>query len=176
MVGETHFLFPSDVLSPYEEGWHGSGRSTRDISQCQHVSWNNATYEEHHLELSVPQSASMRYQMHRYEDTVKSEMQNPFSVHRTRYLLGSVAFVDDPYHSLSVLEPSKPGGCEVRYFKTTRRTVSDTSRERLYGCKLATNAGYFSVTNGKCLGNIVSDGRIVQTTADCALITCHTVD
>ncbi len=156
-------VFPFDRLSPYEEGCHGSTRSRREISLGQSVDWNK-THEEHHLALLVPQSSDLSYEFHRYEDTVRSQLENSLSVHRIRYLLGSIVYVDDPYYTLSVLEPSQPGGCKVKYFSAVRSTVSATSNNR--GCKIATNAGYFSVTDGKCLGNIVSDGRIVQTSRE----------
>ena len=80
-----------------------------------------------------------------------------------RYLIGSIAYVEQPYYTLSVLEPGHRGGCEVRYWSATRSTVRDTASHRYRGCRLAINAGYFNVRNGHCLGNIVSDGRIVQT-------------
>ena len=44
-----------------------------------------------------------------------------------------------------------------------RSTVGDTARTRKGGCKLAANGGFFVVVSGKCLGNIVSDGRTVRT-------------
>lgn len=159
---ETLDIFPMDRVSPYEEGWHGSVKSRRDIAQCQHVSWNESTYEKYDLSLVVPESTVMRYNLHRYEDTVTSEQESGFSVHRSKYLLGSIAYVEDPYYTMSVLEPYEPGGCTERYFRTARSTVSSTSHRRFNGCKLAINAGYFSMTTGKCLGNVVSDGRLVQ--------------
>lgn len=165
-IAEAPEVFPLDRLSPYREGWHGSGRTRRAISQCQHVSWNNKTYEEYHFKTSVPDVPDIQYEMHRYEDTVQSELDKSLSVHRRRYLLGSIAYVKNPYYTLSVLEPSKAGGCKIKYFRATKSTVSATVSQRKYGCKLAINAGYFSVNNGQCLGNIVSDGRVVQTTTD----------
>ena len=158
---EEGFLF--DRLSPYEEGVHGSRRSRREISLQQGTDWND-TYEEFQLDLSAPKTTQLDYQVHRYEDTVRSQMENALSVHRIRYLLGSIVHVSHPYHTFSVLEPQQPGGCQPNYFSTVRSTVSATSGKR--GCKIATNAGYFSVSNGKCLGNIVSDGRIVQTSSE----------
>lgn len=157
-------VFPLDRLSPYEEGWHGSGRSRREIAHCQHVNWSNSTYEEYEIELPVPETALLKYNFYRYEDTLKSQRHNPLSVHRVRYLVGSIAFIENPYHTFSVLEPDEPGGCKEKYFDlgATRSTVTATSEKRKYGCKLAINAGYFSVTNGLCLGNVVADGRIVQ--------------
>lgn len=163
---EAPGIFPSDRLSPYAEGWHGSRRSRREISQCQHESWGNRTYEEHQLDLSVPEATVLKYNMFRFEDTVRSQLDNPISVHRTRYMLGSIAFVDNPYHTISVLEPYEPGGCKVKYFSARRSTVSATADSRQHGCKLAVNGGYFSMTTGQCLGSLVSDGRIVQSSSD----------
>lgn len=163
-VAETPSLFLSDRLSPYEEGGHGSGRSSRDVAECQHVRWNNRTYEEYHVDLVVPESTVLKYDLFRFADTVRSELENPFSIHRTRYLLGSIAFVENPFFTMSILEPYEPGGCKMDYFSASRSTVTATSGRRKNGCKLAVNAGYFSMTNGQCLGNIVSDGRMVQST------------
>lgn len=165
-VAEAPDIFLSDRVSPYEEGQHGSGRSRRDIAQCQHWSWGNRTYEEYQMDLVVPESTVLKYNLLRFADTVKSQLENPLSVHRTRYLLGSIAFVENPYYTMSILEPYDPGGCKMNYFSASRSTVTTTSSRREYGCKLALNAGYFSVTTGQCLGNVVSDGRIVQSTSE----------
>lgn len=165
-VAEAPGIFPSDRVSPYEEGQHGSGRSRRDVAQCQHVSWSNRTYEEYQMDLVVPESTVLKYNFLRFSDTVRSQLENPLSVHRTRYLLGSIVFVENPYLTMSVLEPDEPGGCKMNYFSASRSTVTATSSRREYGCKLALNAGYFSVNSGQCFGNIVSDGRIVQSTSD----------
>ena len=166
LIAEAPGPFPLDRLSPYGEGRHGSGRSRREISLCQHVSWKNKTYEEYHTQPSFPEVTDLQYEVHKYADTVQYELDQSLSVHRSRYLLGTIAFVKNPYYTLSVLEPSEPGGCEVKYLNTIRSTVSTTASKRKFGCKLASNAGYFSVTNGQCLGNVVADGRVVQTTAD----------
>ncbi len=158
--------FPYDRLSPYEEGYHGSHRTTRDISQCQHENWDNLTYEVFESPSPpVSKSTDIVYDLYRYEDTVKN-LDTIFSVHRKRYLIGSIAYVENPYYTLSVLEPSEAGGCTKKFFNTARSTVSATSSKRLNGCKLAINAGYFSMANGQCLGDIVSDGQIIQTTSD----------
>ena len=154
-------LFTSDRLSPYEDGSHGSRKTRRDISQCEHANWNNETYEQYNLELTVPESSEIFYELYRYEDTVR---RGALSVHRMKYLMGSIAYIRNPYYTFSVLEPSAPGGCNMKYLSAARSTVSATASRRLNGCVLAINAGYFSMTNGQCLGNIISDGRIVQTT------------
>ena len=62
----------------------------------------------------------------------------------------------------SVLEPGGEGGCTGGYF-ARRSTVKDTVTSRKGGCRLAANAGYFNVMSGQCLGNVVSDGRVVRT-------------
>ena len=78
--------------------------------------------------------------------------------------MGTIAYVEEPYHTFSVLEPGAEGGCSMRYGAGVRKTVGVTARTRKGGCKLAANAGFFVVVSGQCLGNVVSDGRIVRTT------------
>ncbi len=158
-------LFPNDVLTPYTYR-HGSGRFSRDVKNCKHVSWNNETYEVFKLNVEKPQLAA-QIQVHKFADSV-SDKSLPGNL--TRYLrhtaLGSIAFIDDPYFMLSVLEPREKGGCKPTYFSTTRSLVRDTVETRTGGCKVAINAGYFKMSTGGCLGNIVSDGRLVQTSGD----------
>ena len=38
-------------------------------------------------------------------------------------------------------------------------TVEETAREA--GCSVAQNGGFFRMDTGECLGNVVSDGRLV---------------
>lgn len=83
-----------------------------------------------------------------------------------RYLVGSIAYIEQPYYTFSVLEPGHRGGCKIQYWSATRSTVRNTASHRYGGCRLAVNAGYFNVHTGRCLGNIVSDGHIVQTGND----------
>ncbi|XP_044215488.1 N-acetylglucosamine-1-phosphodiester alpha-N-acetylglucosaminidase-like isoform X5 [Thunnus albacares] len=64
--------------------------------------------------------------------------------------------VQDPLRTLSVLEPGGSGGCE----KSHRVTVVETAETA--GCLYAQNAGYFNTTTDGCLGNVVSDGRMVR--------------
>ena len=157
--------FMSDVLSPYEEGRHGSvHRSVRSVSNCQAEGWGNGTVDQYNLQIPVPvpQSASLRYDVFRFSDKVRSNQQNIYSIHRKRYVLGSIAFLHDPYYTMSVMEPQKPGGCEVKYFSASRATVRETTHNRVNGCVVAVNAGYFSMRNGRCLGNVVADGRVVS--------------
>ena len=155
----NNFLFPSDHLTPYPEHRHGSRRTTRDIQECQHTNWNNRTYEEFKIPVLTPHSKEVRYKFHKYADTTMHDS-------KSTYLIGTIAYIDDPYHTFSVLEPYKRGGCKMAYFSAKRSTVLETAKRRKYGCKLAANGGYFSVITGQCFGNIVSDGRLVQTSQD----------
>ena len=148
--------FPHDHLTPYPEHRHGSRRTIRDIQECQHISWENRTFEEFKLSLSRPTSKDVNYKFYKYADSTDGK----------KYLVGTIAYIENPYYTFSVLEPKEKGGCTMRFFSATRSTVIDTAKNRKYGCKLVANGGYFSMTTGQCLGNIVSDARIVQTAND----------
>lgn len=64
--------------------------------------------------------------------------------------------VHDPLRTVSVLEPGGPGGCEMNQRSTVEETVGAA------GCLFAQNGGFFDTTSGRCLGNVVSAGRMVQ--------------
>lgn len=64
--------------------------------------------------------------------------------------------VHDPLSTLSVLEPGGPGGCGMNH----RATVEETAAAA--GCLVAQNGGFFDTKHNWCLGNVVSDGRMVQ--------------
>ena len=146
-------IFPYDHLTPYTEGKHGSRRTIRDINDCQHTNWKNETYEKFNVTTAQPSSKDMKYNFYKYADSDDGK----------RYMTGTIAYVEDPYHTFSVLEPSEKDGCTSNYYYTPRSTVLETVKNRKYGCKFAANAGFFSVLTGQCLGNLVSDGNVVQT-------------
>lgn len=158
-------LFPDDVLTPYTD-YHGSRRNSRDVQNCKHVSWENETFEVFKLNVEKPLPTA-RIQVHQFADSVSDRI---LPGNLTRYLrhtaLGSIAFIDDPYYMLSVLEPNEKGGCKKTYFSVKKSTVRETASKRPDGCKVAVNAGFFKMTSGECLGNIVADGRLVQTSND----------
>ena len=105
-----------------------------------------------------PRSEKVSYHLHKFAD-ITERILGP------KYLVGTIAYVEEPYHTFSVLEPGGKGGCSWSY-GGSRKTVGDTVSSRGSGCRLAANAGYFSMLSGECLGNVVSDGRIVRTTGD----------
>merc|ERR1719412_1334852 len=71
------------------------------------------------------------------------------------HVLGHLATVSNPSGHVSLALP--PGGCG------TREKVTVTSRLHHPRCKLAVNAGYFNVTDGSCIGNVIADGVPIQT-------------
>ncbi|XP_047636526.1 N-acetylglucosamine-1-phosphodiester alpha-N-acetylglucosaminidase isoform X3 [Phacochoerus africanus] len=72
-----------------------------------------------------------------------------------RAVAGHLTRAAEPLRTFSVLEPGGPGGCASR----RRVTVEETARER--ACSVAQNGGFFRMDTGECLGNVVSDGRLV---------------
>ncbi|XP_055460832.1 N-acetylglucosamine-1-phosphodiester alpha-N-acetylglucosaminidase [Psammomys obesus] len=73
-----------------------------------------------------------------------------------RAVAGHLTRVAEPLRTFSVLEPGGPGGCAQR----RRATVEDTAVPA--GCRVAQNGGFFRMGTGECLGNVVSDGRLVS--------------
>ncbi|TNN27347.1 N-acetylglucosamine-1-phosphodiester alpha-N-acetylglucosaminidase [Liparis tanakae] len=73
----------------------------------------------------------------------------------SRQVYGHVTVVRDPLRTLSVLEPGGPGGCERNRGATVEETASG-------GCLFAQNAGFFHPEKHRCLGNVVSDGRLAR--------------
>uniref|UniRef100_A0A8C5UFF6 N-acetylglucosamine-1-phosphodiester alpha-N-acetylglucosaminidase n=1 Tax=Malurus cyaneus samueli TaxID=2593467 RepID=A0A8C5UFF6_9PASS len=69
---------------------------------------------------------------------------------------GHFTFVRDPLRTFSVLEPGGAGGCLAH----RRAPVEETAKLRK--CLVAQNGGYFDMKTGECLGNVVSDGKLVR--------------
>ncbi|XP_062848373.1 N-acetylglucosamine-1-phosphodiester alpha-N-acetylglucosaminidase [Trichomycterus rosablanca] len=136
-----------DVLSPYASS-HGPSHSHRHVRDCQPIIHGNVTHEtwqaSNYSGSSVVESRSF----------VSAISSNPSSV--CEWVSGHITVVLDPLRTVSVLEPGGPGGCE----KPRRELVEKTARMRK--CLIAQNGGYFVTGSGLCLGNIVSDGRLVQ--------------
>eukprot|EP00911_Craspedida_sp_UC1_P002806 UC1_evm1s2053 len=92
-----------------------------------------------------------------------------------------VITVPDPLRYVSVYEPGGPGGCGLSGSnfgskdgggrggmgggggKARLATVRETAAAQ--SCLFSVNAGFFNTTSGACMGNIVSDGHIVQKTS-----------
>ncbi|KAJ3597656.1 hypothetical protein NHX12_001173 [Muraenolepis orangiensis] len=129
-----------DLLLPYPEG-HGSAHSHRHIRDCQAVVHGNVTYEtwQSSRRLGEPESSVFIT-----------------DVGPKRWTYGHMTTVPDPLRTLSVMEPGGPGGCGFNHRAPVEETVGAA------GCLFSQNAGFFNTSSGRCLGNIVSDGRLVQ--------------
>lgn len=145
--------FPGDFLTPYKEhGLHRTKRSqsTRETKGCEPVLYGNSSYEQHPSSLNSLFKYGFPFiQTHNFLHEFTE-----FGQKKSVY--GHVTLADNPLRTFSVLEPGKSGGCK----NSIRATVADSSKQRK--CVAAINAGYFRTLNGHCLGNIVSDAKLVQ--------------
>ncbi|KAL9657986.1 hypothetical protein ABK040_016636 [Willaertia magna] len=88
-----------------------------------------------------------------------------------QYVNGHLIILQNPINHFSILEAYteeskkdknvKKGGC----FYNVTNVVPISSKNNIEGhfCKYATNAGFFNTHTHSCLGNIISDNRIVHT-------------
>ncbi|XP_030831772.1 N-acetylglucosamine-1-phosphodiester alpha-N-acetylglucosaminidase-like [Strongylocentrotus purpuratus] len=138
-----------DVVTPYEFGKHGSPRSHRQIRDCQPIKYDNVT---HHTQKAHDwdQNGRVPYPItdlnYFYDDL-------PFGERAP----GHIVWVKSPARTVSVLEPFDSGGCTNHH----RATVDTSAKQE--NCLVAVNAGYFNTRSGDCYGNVVSNGRLVQT-------------
>lgn len=133
-----------DLLLPYA-GTHGQSHSHRYVRDCQPLIYGNLTHE------TWPASA------HRGAPVVQSKtFVSAIGERPVKWVSGHITVVHDPLRTVSVLEPGGPGGCKNSH----REPVENTAKTRK--CLIAQNGGFFIPENGQCLGNIVSDGRLVQ--------------
>ncbi|XP_068585977.1 N-acetylglucosamine-1-phosphodiester alpha-N-acetylglucosaminidase-like isoform X4 [Cebidichthys violaceus] len=134
-----------DVIVLYTKD---NGHSHRHVSDYQSPTHGNATYEtwpsRSHDGLPVAESTVFT------SETV-------VDMGASRWVYGHMTVVHDPLRTLSVVEPGGPGGCEK---SPPRVTVEETAVRA--GCLYAQNAGFFNTTTYGCLGNVVSDGRMVR--------------
>ncbi|XP_071481488.1 N-acetylglucosamine-1-phosphodiester alpha-N-acetylglucosaminidase-like [Diadema antillarum] len=137
-----------DVLTPYPPGQHGSPRSHRQIRECQPIVYGNVT---HHAQKSHGRNSTNV----QYPITTLKHFYDDFPIGQR--VPGRIAWVNSPMHTVSVLEPFESGGCTNKL----RATVAMSAKQE--DCLLAVNAGFFNTRQGDCYGNVVSQGRLVQT-------------
>lgn len=135
-----------DLLLPYAHG-HGPAHSHRWVRECQPLLYGNSTHQTQRADSSQGEEAQSRA----FVTSVTGS--SP-----TRWVYGHMTVVSDPLRTLSVLEPGGPGGCGLN----RSSTVEQTARTR--GCLYAQNAGFFHTESNQCLGNVVSEGRLVRST------------
>ncbi|XP_070821657.1 N-acetylglucosamine-1-phosphodiester alpha-N-acetylglucosaminidase-like isoform X1 [Chaetodon trifascialis] len=140
---KTRVSMDDDVLLPYTHA-HGPSHSHRHVRDCQPVVHGNVTHE------AWPASR------HGGSAVAESSVFVTDVPGSSRWVYGHMTVVRDPLRTVSVLEPSGPGGCDLHQ----RATVEETAKAA--GCLYAQNAGFFNTQTHQCLGNVVSDGRRVQ--------------
>ncbi|XP_019395698.1 PREDICTED: N-acetylglucosamine-1-phosphodiester alpha-N-acetylglucosaminidase, partial [Crocodylus porosus] len=136
-----------DLLLPYPPSRHGPQHSHRHVRDCQAVVHGNVTHEAWPSDRStgLPVATTRMF---------VSDI--PPKDRKQRKVYGHFTFVRNPLRTFSVLEPGGVGGCSTRW----RATVEETARHGQ--CLVAQNGGYFNMDTGECLGNVVSDGRLVK--------------
>ena len=120
----------------------------RHVRDCQPIIYGKTTYET----FPVVKNTNSKKSPNMFKSFFKKvETKDGHS-----YVYGHIVTVSNPFESISVLEPQKPGGCKTNL----RSTVATTSQQ--LNCKFAVNAGFFNTHSGSCLGNIVSSGKLVR--------------
>ncbi|NXL99673.1 NAGPA acetylglucosaminidase, partial [Tyrannus savana] len=133
-------------LQPYSPGPHGPRHGHRHVRDCQPRRDGNVTHETWPGDASTAGPVAATRTFVSYFPPEGSDR---------KVLYGHFTFVRNPLRTLSVLEPGGAGGCREH----RRATVQETAR--LGSCLVAQNGGYFNMDTGQCLGNVVSDGKLV---------------
>ncbi|KAM9309858.1 N-acetylglucosamine-1-phosphodiester alpha-N-acetylglucosaminidase isoform 1-T1 [Pholidichthys leucotaenia] len=139
----TRGSMDDDLLLPYTHG-HGPSHSIRHIRDCQPVIHGNITYE------TWPSSN------HSGEPVAESRVFVSDVPESSKWVYGHMTVIHDPLRTVSVLEPGGPGGCEKN------QTTSVVETAEAAECLYAQNGGFFNISTGSCLGNVVSNGRLVR--------------
>ncbi|KAK2845161.1 hypothetical protein Q5P01_011820 [Channa striata] len=140
---KSRLSMDDDVLLPYTHR-HGPSHSHRHVRDCQPLIHGNVTHESWR--------SSNRSSLPVADSTV-FVTDVPGS---SRWVYGHMTVVYDPLRTLSVLEPGGPGGCGTKQ----RSLVEETAKAA--GCLYAQNGGFFETSSGQCLGNVVSNGKMVH--------------
>ncbi|XP_077172614.1 N-acetylglucosamine-1-phosphodiester alpha-N-acetylglucosaminidase isoform X2 [Paroedura picta] len=137
-----------DLLLPYPPSRHGPQHHHRNARDCQLLLHGNTTHESWPADNSSLGPPAVTRTFVSYF---------PPEGQGRRAVYGHFTVVRDPLRTFSVLEPGGQGGCRGH----KKATVEETAR--LGMCLMAQNGGYFDMDTGECFGNVVSDGRLVQT-------------
>ncbi|NXD01564.1 NAGPA acetylglucosaminidase, partial [Certhia familiaris] len=132
-------------LQPYPPRQHGPRHGHRHVRDCQPLKYGNVTHEAWPGDNSTagPVAVTRTFVSYIHPEGSKA-------------IYGHFTFVRNPLRTFSVLEPGGAGGCLAR----RRATVEETAKLRK--CLVAQNGGYFNMETGECLGNVVSDGKLVR--------------
>ncbi|XP_041259782.1 N-acetylglucosamine-1-phosphodiester alpha-N-acetylglucosaminidase isoform X2 [Onychostruthus taczanowskii] len=135
------------LLQPYPPGRHGPRHGHRHVRDCQPVKYGNVTHEAWPGDNSTAGPVAVTRTFVSYIHPEGSDR---------KVIYGHFTFARNPLSTVSVLEPGGAGGCLAR----RRAPVEETAKLRK--CLVAQNGGYFNMETGECLGNVVSDGRLVR--------------
>uniref|UniRef100_A0A8C3KL32 N-acetylglucosamine-1-phosphodiester alpha-N-acetylglucosaminidase n=1 Tax=Calidris pygmaea TaxID=425635 RepID=A0A8C3KL32_9CHAR len=139
---------PSDpLLQPYFPYQHGPRHHHRYVRDCQPIKYGNVTHEAWPSDNRTDSPVATTRTFVSY---IPPDGEN------RKVVYGHFTFVRNPLRTFSVLEPGGAGGCQAQ----RRATVEETARLRK--CLVAQNGGYFNMETGECLGNVVSDGKLVR--------------
>ncbi|NWR62709.1 NAGPA acetylglucosaminidase, partial [Bucorvus abyssinicus] len=139
---------PSDpLLQPYFPSRYGPRHSHRYVRDCQPLKYGNVTHEAWPSDNSTGGPVATTRTFVSYIPPVGNDR---------KVVYGHFTFVRNPLRTFSVLEPGGAGGCQAH----RRASVEETAK--LGKCLVAQNGGYFDMETGECLGNVVSDGKLVR--------------
>ena len=143
-----------DILRPYLKSHYDPKRTHRYVRDCQPIIHGNTTFEIH--KSSINNSAltvlPLKYLTRSIPPAGK--------IKHERFANGHIATINNPIKTFSVYEPLTDGSCTN--VKDIRATVAESSKAKHRKCLVSTNAGFFDTKNGRCLGNVVSNGKFVQ--------------
>ncbi|XP_078072061.1 N-acetylglucosamine-1-phosphodiester alpha-N-acetylglucosaminidase isoform X2 [Mustelus asterias] len=134
-------------LFPYYPLEHGSQHTHRYVRDCQPIIFGNVTHETWPADKSTDLPIAK---------TTVFVSNFPTDEGKLKAVTGHFTFVNNPLRTVSVLEPLKPGGCSQSYKATVQETIKSKK------CLVAQNGGFFGMNTGRCLGTVVSDGKLVQ--------------
>ena len=139
-----------DILRPYKSYREhlNLNRNHRHVRDCQPIHYGNTTFETFSKK-NKDIADSSPVILHSFLKRLSSDKGD-------NWVYGHIATVSNPLQSLSVLEPLEAGGCQ----HNKRATVATSSGQMK--CRVAVNAGFFNTHTGSCLGNIASNGKLVQ--------------
>ncbi|NXD30819.1 NAGPA acetylglucosaminidase, partial [Spelaeornis formosus] len=132
-------------LQPYPGRQHGPRHGHRHVRDCQPRRFGNLTHEAWPGDGSTAGPVAVTRTFVSYIHPESSKV-----------IYGHFTFVRNPLRTFSVLEPGGAGGC------LAQRRVPVDETAKLGKCLVAQNGGYFNMETGECLGNVVSDGKLVR--------------
>ncbi|KAM9598239.1 N-acetylglucosamine-1-phosphodiester alpha-N-acetylglucosaminidase isoform 2-T3 [Morphnus guianensis] len=139
---------PSDpLLQPYFPSRHGPRHNHRYVRDCQPLKYANVTHETWPSDNRTGGPVATTRTFVSYIPPEGKDR---------KVVYGHFTFVRNPLRTFSVLEPGGVGGCQAQ----RRAPVEETAK--LGKCLVAQNGGYFDMGTGECLGNVVSDGKLVK--------------